>query len=136
MGLLANLKNKLTKKEVRCPSCGVLLRVPIKQGKSLRITCPECGVSFHIKFSNPIREVFARNSASNFTDYPAEVWFRFKALPGNVKLALVVMVLSIFFLLLMIFGRFSQGRGRQQITPNQNEAPSRPSTGKGKMLEI
>ena len=136
MGLLVNFKNKLTKKEVRCPSCGVLLRVPIKQGKSLRITCPECAVSFHIKFSNPIREVFAKNSASNFTEYPAEVWLRFKALPGNAKLALVVMVLSMIFLLSMIFGRFSQRRGRQQITPNQNEAPSQPSNGRGKMLEI
>ena len=136
MGFLVNLKNKLIKKEVRCPSCGVLLRIPIKHGKNLRVTCPECGVSFHIKFSNPIREVFAKNSASKFTDYPAEVWFRFKALPGNAKLALVVMVLSIILLLSMIFGRFSQGRGRQQITPNQNEVPSQPSTGKGKMLEI
>ena len=136
MGFLIHLKNKLTKKEVRCPGCGVLLRVPIKQGKSLRVTCPECGVSFHIKFSNPIREVFAKNSASNFTDYPAEVWFRFKALPGNAKLALVVMVLSIIFLLSVIFGRFSQGRGRQQMNLNQNEAPSQPSTSRGKMLEI
>lgn len=136
MRLLTHLKNKLTKKEVRCPSCSVLLRVPIKQGKSLRVTCPECGVSFHIKFSNPIREVFAKNSASNFTDYPAEVWFRFKALPSNAKLALIVMVLSVIFLLSVIFGRFSQGRDRQQITPNQNEAPSQPSTGRGKMLEI
>ena len=77
-----------------------------------------------------------KNSTSNFTEYPAEVWFRFKALPGNAKLALVVMVLSMIFLLSVIFGRFNQGRSRQQITPNQNETPSQPSNGRGKMLEI
>ena len=44
-----SLKN-LSKKTLGCPSCKRGLRVPIRPGKTLRITCPRCGGVFDISY--------------------------------------------------------------------------------------
>ena len=46
--------NKLTKKVMSCPSCQKRIRIPIKVGKTLRVTCPSCHTMFDISFKNNI----------------------------------------------------------------------------------
>ena len=45
----SSLKN-LSKKTFGCPSCKRGLRVPIRPGKTLRVTCPRCGGIFDIAY--------------------------------------------------------------------------------------
>lgn len=45
----SSLKN-LSKKTFGCPSCKRGLRVPIRPGKTLRVTCPHCGGVFDIAY--------------------------------------------------------------------------------------
>ena len=42
------------KKVIVCPSCGQRSRVPVKPGKTLRITCPNCQNKFEILFDTPM----------------------------------------------------------------------------------
>ena len=45
----SSLKN-LGKKTFGCPSCKRALRVPVRPGKTLRVTCPRCSGTFDISY--------------------------------------------------------------------------------------
>ena len=50
MKYLKSLSDKLTKRIIYCPSCQRKIRVPVKPGKTLRVTCPSCYCMFDISY--------------------------------------------------------------------------------------
>ncbi len=116
------------KKTLDCPSCGAKLRVPVKTGKTLRITCPSCRSQFDIAFNNPLTSIFQWNKSRPIGENLASIWQRFLALPGNAKFVLVAFVVSGVLLLFSLVGMLtvprSQSKQRKpQPIEKQQQAP-------------
>ena len=81
----SNIKSKITstisKKQLSCPHCGQKLSVPVKMGKTLRITCSRCSTQFDISFKMPSfnKNTFDQlktslNSSSFYSRYKFIIW--------------------------------------------------------------
>ena len=116
---------------MNCPGCQKQLRVPVRPGKTLRVTCPRCRASFDIKFTSPVKEVFKYDKSQSAAANLALMLQRFKALPANAKLSLVMLVVSLFLLVAMIVARvvapgpqMAPVDGPQQLTPSPGKQDS------------
>ena len=52
MKYLKSLSEKFTKRVMACPSCQRKIRIPVRPGKTLRVTCPSCLCMFDVSFKN------------------------------------------------------------------------------------
>ena len=86
------------KKTLHCLQCKQKLNIPIKPGKTLRITCPKCKTQFDIRFANPLRELFKWNKQDTFKQNIKQCLLTYKNLPLQSKLTIVVFFTLIFFL--------------------------------------
>ena len=77
--LKSTLTQSLTKKQLNCPNCNQRIAVPIKMGKTLRITCTSCRSQFDISFKMPtfnsIKQLSSSFNAKSFYQrYKLIVW--------------------------------------------------------------
>jgi len=58
--MLKSIKQLFGQKLFNCPNCKQRIRVPVKRGKTLRVTCPMCKASYDLSFVNPIGQLLSR----------------------------------------------------------------------------
>lgn len=110
--------SKLTKKVFRCPQCSQKLRVPIRPGKTLRVTCNKCFIQFDVSFKNPFLELFQWERGRTLKYNLEGLRLRFKAMTFGDKInALMTIFIIILFLNLLVLGALSaiQSLGEKPI---------------------
>lgn len=97
--------SSLTKKVFRCPQCHQKLRVPIKPGKTLRVTCNKCKVQFDVAFKSPLFELLQWEKGRTLKYNLEGLKLRFKAMPPMQKLsAFFTIIVVLLFINLLIVG--------------------------------
>lgn len=98
VSIAQKLKSKITKKVFLCPSCSKSLRVPIRPGKTLKVSCPGCHGEVMLSFKSPFSELFSWEKGRTMTYNLRMFSWRFRALPIQTKLGLSVQLIMIIFL--------------------------------------
>ena len=103
VSIAQKLKNKITKKTFSCPNCAKSLRVPVRPGKTLKVSCPKCQGEIMLSFKSPLSDFFSWEKGRTITYNLRMFSWRFKALPIQIKLGLIVQVIIISLLFKGIF---------------------------------
>ena len=98
----------LTKKIINCPSCSQKMRVPIKPGKTLKISCPSCKAAFEIRYMNPVRDLLQWNRSKNLRQNIVEIRTHFKQLPVRAKWSIYVFFILTFCVIAMTVSQCSR----------------------------
>ena len=102
---MSNLKDRLIhrKKQLNCPGCKALLRVPIRSGKRMLVTCPHCLEQFELRFSNPLKETFQWDKSMSFKRNVENLINRFSAQPLKNRILLLAIIFSATFFIVSLF---------------------------------
>jgi hypothetical protein len=101
--------SKLTKKIFSCPQCTQKLRIPIKPGKTLRITCHKCKAQFDVNFKSPIFDLLSWEKGRTLKYNIEGFKLRFKAMPIKEKVGIFLSFLIfvvLFNLVILTAGSF------------------------------
>ena len=96
------LSQKLSTHIAVCPRCSKKLRVPIKPGKTLRLSCAGCDLEFDISFKNPFLEVFQFNPSLSLKENLIMSLKRYGALPDQVRTKLMLILVASSMLVLSL----------------------------------
>lgn len=97
--------SRFSKKVFRCPQCSQKLRVPIRPGKTLRVTCQKCHAQFDVSFKSPLFELFKWEKGRTLKYNLEGFKLRLKAMPFNEKVnAFLTLAIVIVFLNLLVLG--------------------------------
>ena len=88
-----------SQKVVSCPQCGQSLRVPIKMGKTLRITCASCHCQFELAFTHPLASLFKWDKTQTASDNAYRLFRSFRQLPTQAKLTVALFLFSLIYVL-------------------------------------
>lgn len=112
---------KLTKKTFSCPSCGQKLRVPIRPGKSLRVSCVRCPGQVILDFRFPMIELFRWQSGKSLKQNLVDMHHRFWNMPLQHKIHLFLWLFVVAFILNglfnFIFSSFIQLSPSESLVP-------------------
>lgn len=97
------LFKNIGKRIVACPSCQKKLRVPVKPGKTLRISCSRCNSQFDIKFTSPIMELFQWYPGLSLSHNVKSFFIRLKGLPFSSKIFIALVIGAIISLSANLF---------------------------------
>ncbi len=108
---------------VNCPGCKTKLRVPVKNGSTLRITCPRCTVLFDLSFTNPFKEIFKWDKSLSFFLNIKGFKARFLSLPAKDRFSVAIFFISILlFLSIMVTSSlYTDKKTTQDVLPEEND---------------
>lgn len=86
---MKNRMKNLLKKVVNCPSCSKRLRIPVRPGKTLRISCPGCVSQFEIQFKSPFTNLSLWDRKRSFSYNINSLKFKLNSLPKRTKFMLI-----------------------------------------------
>jgi hypothetical protein len=115
---------KLTKKTFNCPTCGQKLRVPIRPGKSLRVSCFRCPGQVILDFRIPFIELFRWQSGKSLKLNLGDIHHRFWNMPLQQKihvfLWLFVITMMLDGLISLLFTSLSQFSSVESLPAVEN----------------
>lgn len=93
---MKNWMKNLSKRVVSCPSCSKRLRIPVRPGKTLRVSCPGCISKFEIQFKTPFSGSVFWDKKRSFSYNLNSLKLKALALPKKTKLMVIFLVGLIF----------------------------------------
>ncbi len=110
---------KLTRKTFNCPQCGQRLRVPIRPGKTLRVSCVRCPAEVLMDFRVPFIEVFKWQSGKSLKQNLVDMHHRFWNMPlqHKIHVLLWILILALFIdsLLGIMMGLLHQATSSESL---------------------